>query len=142
MNVVGTDIRTAKKTTKHPDNTVVYIFIPSEYSTDTIVPNVGQLFLGVVNRPSCGISTDTLKFTVDGQTTGTAKCRNVFGYLRPDRLPIPMTKTTKIRVGTAAPTDMLELAFLASPNASTLYTSPPRTLPVPPPIDDSELEVE
>lgn len=118
MNIVGTDIRSAKQMCINKTllpNTVLFMFMPREYSTNSIIPSIGAgiLFLGVVANSKLGITSDNLLFKI-----GSEKfiCKNYNGFLRHTSLPIDMSKITqKIRVGVSEYTDMLEIAFFVAP---------------------------
>jgi hypothetical protein len=112
MNIMGVDIRRIKRIDSKniAENTLIYTFISKEYSMDVIIPNVGDLFLGVVRKKAAGITEDTIQFSIGGVSV---LCKNVYGYLRPSDLPIEHRKPIgKIRIGATFPTDQLELAYL------------------------------
>jgi hypothetical protein len=110
MSILGIDLRHLKKMGPVEPGTLICVFVPADYSLDTIIPNIGSVFVGVFNRPRHQITSETLRVWYGSELQ---KCQNYGGFVRPSPEFVPYKDLEcKIRVGLPVRSEALELAFL------------------------------
>lgn len=130
VNVYGIDIRNVRSWVSSGllrPNSIVTMFVPYEYSTDIILPNVGDVFLGVVNRPNMGVDVDTIHF-YRGKTRLGGNLL-VGSFIRPSQEPLSHRLPhmgQKIHVSATRPNNFIELAFYVNPD-TTPSAAPPQS---------------